>query len=251
MKDHVDRFLRKRMKKTPWSFADAPDPRQQGKVDHGMSHVLNALSLGLLSNEPTLRDVEEMTRELGPWSRTLVPAPISDTTLDTEARRLSEPYLAGKLVGQVRDMKRSKMMAPFGLPSWLVRQETKLKDGTIVDVEDRFFISSVLWNYLKPAQILILVRNHWGIENDAFNSLDLQWHEDHGPWCTQGNAVWTLGLLRLMAYNLVQYLRKRSLRRTDEHGRWREPLSWRRVFRKVRRALAGATIEAMATTTGG
>jgi len=438
MKDHVDRFLRKRMKKTPWSFADAPDLRQQGKVDHRMPHVLNALSLGLLSNEPTLRDVEEMTRELGPWSRTLVPAPISDTTLDTEARRLSEPYLAGKLVGQVHDMKRSKMLAPFGLPcgvatvdgknlatlehdaggraqartsdnakwhnaqksptpkpyylvpvlravltsaaakpallqlalgarqgeadafgemvaalhsaygrsqmidiidgdagltslrnanavdglgygyvfglkgnqrelhdeakallepmaekqapeaethwelrgakrirrrlwrtaemkgiensvgcwshlrqTWLVRQETRLKDGTVVDVEDRFFISSVLWNYLKPDQILALVRNHWGIENDAFNSLDLQWHEDHGPWCTQGNAVWTLGLLRLMAYNLVQYLRKRRLRRKDEHGRWREPLPWRRVFRQIRRALDGATIEAMATTTGG
>jgi hypothetical protein len=87
--------------------------------------------------------------------------------------------------------------------TWLVRQETRSKNGS-VETEDRYFVSSLLWNYLKPAQILLLVRGHWGIENDAYNSLDQQWLEDSGPWCTQGNAVWALGLLRLMAYNLVR-----------------------------------------------
>ena len=437
--DRVHRFLRKQKNKPPWSFADAPEPRQPGKVVHAMEHVHNALWLGLLSNEPTLRDVERMTGQLGPWGRSLVPAPISDTTLDTEARRLPEAYLSSKLCAQVREMKRAKMLAPVGLPcgvatidgknlatldhdaggraqrrssdnakwvqagreqtgkpyylapalravltsaeakpalaqlslgpkqgesaafvdmvealhrdygrsdlidvidadaglcslrnadavdalgyayvfglksspqgelfaeaqalleplaqrqgpeaetpwerrgarrirrrlwrtaemqgiensvgtwshlrqTWLVRQETTLDDGTVVEVEDRYFISSLLWNYLKPSQILTLVRNHWGIENDAFNSLDLQWREDLGPWCTHGDAVWGLGLLRLMAYNLVQYLRKRRLRRKDEHGVWREPPSWRSLFRLLRTTLDTASVEPMATCTGG
>ena len=98
---------------------------------------------------------------------------------------------------------------------------------------DRFFLTSVLWNYLKPQEILTLVRRHWGIENDCFNSLDMQWREDDAPWCTQGNAIWTLGVLRLMAYNFVQYLRKRRLRRKDANGQWKSPMAWRKVFKLI------------------
>jgi hypothetical protein len=92
---------------------------------------------------------------------------------------------------------------------------------------------------LTPEEILLLVRRHWGVENDSFNSLDVQWREDHGPWCTQGQAVWALGLLRLMAYNMVQYLRKRRLRRRDADGQWRTPPRWRSVFEAVKDALKG------------
>ena len=55
------------------------------------------MELGLTSNRPTLRDVEEMIEKLGTWSRPLMPEPISDTALDTEARRLDYEYLHGKL----------------------------------------------------------------------------------------------------------------------------------------------------------
>ena len=120
--------------------------------------------------------------------------------------------------------------------TWLVRQETAKPDGTI-EVEDRFFITSVLWNRLKPHQILRLVRNHWGIENDTYNSLDLQWREDHGPWCTKGVSVWALGVLRLMAYNVAQMLRKRRLRQKHPDGRWRDPVRWRKLFAHIRGAL--------------
>ena len=119
--------------------------------------------------------------------------------------------------------------------TWLVRQETKHNNGKI-ETEDRFFISSVLWNYLKPKQILMLVRSHWGVENDCFNSLDLQWREDSATWCTQGTAVWSLGILRIMAYNMVQYLRRRRLRRKGKHGRYKDPLAWRSLFGKFVKA---------------
>jgi len=125
---------------------------------------------------------------------------------------------------------------------WLVRQETRKPDGTI-DVEDRYFVTSLLWNRLKPLQILRVVRGHWGVENDTFNSLDLQWREDHGPWCTKGVSVWALGVLRLMAYNVAQLLRKRRLRRKNAAGGRPDPVPWRTLFSHIRRALEADTID--------
>ena len=93
--------------------------------------------------------------------------------------------------------------------TWLVRQETEI-NGKIT-TEDRYFITAIEWHYLDPDQILLLVRNHWGVEV-TFNSLDLQWREDSAPWCTHGEAIPALGILRLMAYNLVQIFRCCRLR---------------------------------------
>jgi hypothetical protein len=120
--------------------------------------------------------------------------------------------------------------------TWLVRQETMDARGN-VEIEDRYFISSLLWNFLKPRQILLAVRNHWGVENDSFNSLDLQWREDHGPWCTKGTSVWTLGVIRMMAYNTAQILRKRRLRKKKTDGSLAMPMSWRSLFKEIESAL--------------
>ena len=120
--------------------------------------------------------------------------------------------------------------------TWLIRQETQNSSGDI-ETEDRYFITSLLWNYLKPSQILLAVRNHWAVENDTFNSLDLQWREDSGPWCTKGTAVWTLGLLRLMAYNTAQLLRRRRLRKKNDDGSFKSPMSWRSLFKEIESAL--------------
>jgi len=134
--------------------------------------------------------------------------------------------------------------------TWLVRQETLKPDGT-VGVEDRFFITSVPWNRLKPEQIIRLVRGHWGIENDTYNSLDLQWREDHGPWCTKGVSVWALGVLRLMAYNVAQLLRKRRLGRKHPDGSRPKPMRWRTLFSHILHAMeAGSADEPGAVATG-
>ena len=74
---------------------------------------------------------------------------------------------------------------------------------------------------------------HWRVENDCFNSLDVQWREDSGLWCTKGNAVLGLSLLRVMAYNLAQMLRRRRLRRKTEDGNYLEPPSWRSLFKAI------------------
>ena len=425
--ERVQRFLAKRARNNAkgWDYSDAPEPRQEAKVTLPLESIVWALELGLVSNQPTLRDVETLNGRIGSWARTLVPESISDTTLDTELRRLSAEYLLNKLVLRVRDLYRSKMLKPVGLPcgvatvdgknlatldhdaqgtgqarssdndkwhrskeqeaklgtdyylmlalrstltsaeakpciyqlalppgvgestmvpamvealhqaygrsgmigvfdvdagltslanadlihskdygyimglkgnqpelfaeaqallepkakalspeaetdwerrngklirrrlwrtnemagiensvgtwthlrqTWLVRQET-LDDAGKLEIEDRYFISSLLWNYFTPSQILLVVRLHWGVENDTFNSLDLQWQEDSGPWCTMGTAVWSLGLLRLLAYNTVQVLRRRRLRDKTADGGLRAPMSWRLLFKVIEDAL--------------
>lgn len=129
--------------------------------------------------------------------------------------------------------------------TWLVRQTTRDRHGNL-EVEDRYFLSSIPWEELAGRQILQCVRLHWAIENDVFNSLDVQWLEDSGIWCTQGTAVWALGVLRLMAYNIVQALRRRNCRRKRGRHTWLDPLPWRTLFGHIFDALRGhgLTLEA-------
>jgi len=118
--------------------------------------------------------------------------------------------------------------------TWLVRQETE-KDGQI-ETEDRYFLSSIKWSFLTPRQILLMVRNHWGVES-TFNSLDLQWREDSGPWCTRGVSIPCLGLLRMMAYNMAQILRRCRLRGKKADGTKSLPVSWRSTFKIIEHAI--------------
>lgn len=117
---------------------------------------------------------------------------------------------------------------------WLVRQETRDGSGHVT-VEDRYFLTNLRLGRLSPSQILRVVRNHWGIENDCFWSLDAQFGEDSHPWATQGQAVEVLGLLRLLAYNLLQLCRKRHLRL--RRGTMADLPSWQQLFRWVWQAL--------------
>ena len=119
---------------------------------------------------------------------------------------------------------------------WLVRQVSRYPDGR-VSVEDRYYLTNLRSGRLKPAQMLLVVRNHWGIENDCFWSLDAQFGEDDHPWVTTGRALLVLGVLRLMAYNVLQWARKRHLRRRNASGGLTDPPSWKSLFRWVQQAL--------------
>jgi hypothetical protein len=129
---------------------------------------------------------------------------------------------------------------------WLVVQETATppkgvqarhhrvptKDWS-VESEDRYFATNLLWNRLKAPQILLVVRNHWSVENDCFHSLDVQWGEDRPAWCGRGRAVIVLGWLRLLAYNLTQGLRRRHLRRRHPKLKTTSPWPWRSLFKLI------------------
>lgn len=133
--------------------------------------------------------------------------------------------------------------------TWLVRQEQVYPGGKI-EIEDRYFITSVPWNRLKANQILVLVRDHWSIENNVYNSLDLQWREDSAPWCTKGQAIWALGLLRVMGYNVAQLLRCKSLCPKNENGERSEPMSWRQLFKRIQIAIEVDLVESSLTPVG-
>lgn len=119
---------------------------------------------------------------------------------------------------------------------WLVEQDT-VDDQGGHQTEQRFFLTNLHVGRLSSGQILGLVRMHWRIEDDCFWSLDVQWKEDDLPWCTVGPAVEILGLMRMMAYNLVQLARTRSLRPRGLNGKGWPPPAWRSLFRWIQQAL--------------
>lgn len=185
---------------------------------------------GLKGNQPELYAEAQ---------RLFVPKTIEqDPEIQTERERRGGKVIRRKLwrTDEMRGYENSVGNWTHLRQTWLVRQET-VDAGGKPEVEDRYFISSLPWNRLKPHQILTLVRGHWGVENDTFNSLDLQWKEDSAPWCTKGRAVWALGVIRLMAYNVVQYLRKRRLRRNRQDGTNPELTSWRQMFKTINRVI--------------
>ena len=83
------------------------------------------------------------------------------------------------------------------------------------------------------------VRLHWTIEDDGLGSLEMQWHEDGGTWCTRGTALWALGVLRAMAYTLVRCIRRRNCREKRGRHAWRAPRPWRKLLEAAFDALRG------------
>ncbi len=118
---------------------------------------------------------------------------------------------------------------------WRPYASSTNKKGEVVCVEDRYLLTNLAPDRLKPSEILTVVRRHWAIENDCFKSLDVQWKEERKPWWTEGAAVPVLGLLRLMVYNLAQMLRKRHMNRRVA-GR-DNPTPWRELFDLLKDAL--------------
>lgn len=117
----------------------------------------------------------------------------------------------------------------------LVRQTTRDRDGNET-VEDRYFVTNVTTGYLTPKQILLLVRQHWAIENDCNWTFDMVFGEDNGAWCTQNMALLVLGVLRMIAYNLLQHLRKSHIAVPKANGET-SPRPWGEVRELVLRVL--------------
>jgi Transposase DDE domain len=109
---------------------------------------------------------------------------------------------------------------------WRVEKEIRKGKTGHVERENRYYRTNLHRGRLKSEQILAVVRAHWGIENHCNWTMDVIWDEDSKVWCGQGVGIQVLGLLRLMAYNLVSLLRCRYLRTREqtraEKRRWQE-----------------------------
>jgi hypothetical protein len=109
---------------------------------------------------------------------------------------------------------------------WRIAKEIVCPTTGVVEREQHYYVTNLPWGRFKPQQILLVVRSHWGIENNCNWTMDVIWDEDSKVWCGQNVAIRILGLLRLMAYNLVAHLRCRDRQQREEKAalsrRWQE-----------------------------
>jgi hypothetical protein len=110
----------------------------------------------------------------------------------------------------------------------------------LVAHEDRYFLSSLPADELTADQWLLVVRRHWGVENECHNTWDKIFAEDHHPWfdsgedAPQGTVV--VMLLRRIAYNFLALFRSVT-QRSDE----KRQMPWKDLLRWVYNALIAAT----------
>jgi hypothetical protein len=118
-----------------------------------------------------------------------------------------------------------------------IESETLSQDGTRVAYENRYYISSLPMNELSAAQWLLLVRSHWGVENNCHHTFDTVFREDEHPWierCPKATVV--VMVLRRIAYSILTLFRSVT-QRSEE----RRHMPWRELVRCVYNTLISLT----------
>lgn len=186
-----------------------------------------AYLMGVKENQPTL--LREAERLCG-WGSHKQAGYVCEAATDWERYR-------GKRIR--RELYRSRDIE--GWPGWesarqlwRVKQTSEHADGTVT-VENRYFVTNLAWGRLKAAQILAVVRAHWGVENGCHWTLDVVMKQDTRCWCTTGKALRMLSWIRLMAYNALRLLKDRYLRSPASHA-----MPWEDVRRRMAQALTDA-----------
>jgi hypothetical protein len=115
------------------------------------------------------------------------------------------------------------------------------REGRIAEeeTEDRYYVSSLAADVLSPEQWLLLVRNHWAVENNCHWTFDAIFREDEHPWIeADPRGALVVMLLRRVAYNLLALFRAVTLRSEEKRQ-----TPWRTVLRWVFATLMGTTEE--------
>ena len=181
----------------------------------------------LKANQPTL--YQEATR-------LLATAPVLARTVDVPDNRtrvIREVSVSGEMAG---------FLAWGHLSSVIrVRKQTTV-DEVVTEDSDRYWLSSLTPDALSPEQWLLMVRNHWAVENETHNTLDVPLCEDTKPWVTADtNGFLAVLLLRRIAYNLLAFFRRVTLR--SEENRlcpWKALL---RQFDHMSKVISAADVE--------
>lgn len=114
----VARALKRNLRAGIWN--DVPDPRDRRGVRHPLASLLSVLTLGMIANMPTLRDLERLVQRLTARGALGIQGTPSDTTLYNLARQLEPTHLRPVVVDQVKAMERNKQLEqaidfPFSL----------------------------------------------------------------------------------------------------------------------------------------
>lgn len=117
-----------------------------------------------------------------------------------------------------------------------VQRTVRRHDGKTT-VGNRYWVTSLEGETLSPEQWLRVARGHWGVENNAHNTLDRIFAEDARPWITsdpQGTVA--LMLLRRMTYNILTLYRAVTTRSKENRT-----MPWRALLRGFFITLVAAT----------
>lgn len=114
----IARALKRNLSLEAWESID--DPRSPRGRRHRLASMLKQLTLGLMTGQRTLRDVERLGRRLPMLRQVGISSCPSDTTFDRLLRSLAPDRLRAAVHQQVRAMQRNKQLDqsidfPFGL----------------------------------------------------------------------------------------------------------------------------------------
>jgi hypothetical protein len=126
--------------------------------------------------------------------------------------------------------------------AFLSVEYVKVRHGVLVERDDRMYVSSLDPKRLTTAQWLLLVRCHWGVENQNHHTLDTAFAEDDRPWIeADPQGMLAVLLLRRIAYTLLALYRAVTLR-SEEH----RATPWKALLQSVRDVLVAATEDQLA-----
>lgn len=104
---------------------------------------------------------------------------------------------------------------------WKITQTKTHKVSKETTQETRYYITSMPKGKASSKQKLHTVRRHWGIENDAFWTLDAIFDEDSSPFTSR--AIEIVSLIRIMTFNIMARFRGRRLKSTRHRVlRWND-----------------------------
>jgi hypothetical protein len=119
-------------------------------------------------------------------------------------------------------------------------EKIDIDTGEVLEQENRYFVSSLPRDALSAEQWLLLVRNHWWVENGCHQVWDKIFREDERPWIQAGEGscqgTVVVMLLRRLGFNLLSLFRSVT-QRSDEKRR----MPWKDLMRQVYNALIAAT----------
>jgi hypothetical protein len=155
---------------------------------------------------------------------------LGDLTSDQKSAETRD-YIGGKTI--IRRLWKTTEIA--GWHGWdhlrmVIRvQSITLDDmtGGIESTEDRYFITNVHIGRLKNEQWLMLIRLHWGVENNCHNIWDRIFREDDHPWIYEPQGMLAIQLLRRLSYNLMALFRGVTQRSEDKRE-----MPWKDLMRQ-------------------
>jgi len=113
-----------------------------------------------------------------------------------------------------------------------VESETLDSGGRRIAHENRYFVSSLAADRIAPAQWLLIIRSHWGVET-THQILDVALLEDDHPWIeSEPRSALVVAVLRRLVYTMLSLFRSVT-QRSDE----RRAIPWRQLLCDIRDSL--------------